>query len=152
MPDITGSEIRRRLIVLHRDGCDESLEVEENPHVNLGYSSPHDQQYVSISGTAELIRDERKTEDFCDPKYSDWFPEGVGVSKLGLLKVAVELAEYWDASTSRMVQIADFARTIFDRPPFPSTEHGKNRMGGGREASRTAARNSIKLIYASDQK
>ncbi|MEZ6097695.1 MAG: pyridoxamine 5'-phosphate oxidase family protein [Pirellulaceae bacterium] len=99
-------------------------EVQQNAQVNVSFASPHDQQYVSISGAAELVRDERKAEILWDANYSVWFPDDVDASQLGFLKVAVERAEYWDASTSRMVLIAGFAKAIFGgRHTQP--EHGK---------------------------
>lgn len=100
-------------------------QVQDNPHVNVGYASPQNQQYVSISGSAQLLHNERKAETLWDPKYGKWLPEDLDVSQLGLLKVSVELAEYWDASTSRMVQIADFAKSIFGGHASHATEHGK---------------------------
>jgi general stress protein 26 len=100
-------------------------EVQENAHVNVSFASPQEQQYVSISGTAELVRDERKAEILWDPKYSAWFPDVTDASKLGFLKVGVERAEYWDASTSRMVQIAGLAKAIFGSRHAQPTEHGK---------------------------
>lgn len=81
-------------------------EVQENAEVNVSFASPHDQHYVSISGPARLVRDERKAEILWKPKYSVWFPSAVEASTLGFIRVAVKRAEYWDASDSRMVQIA----------------------------------------------
>lgn len=133
MPDGT---LRSRPMIRAEPGFDGDLwfftemnapktkEVQRNAQVNLSFASPYDQQYVSISGTAELVRDERKAEILWDTKYAVWFPGDVDPSKLGFLKVAVERAEYWDASTSRMVQISGFAKAIFGGRRSRPTEHG----------------------------
>lgn len=100
-------------------------EVQENTQVNVVFASPRDQHYVSISGVAQVVRDERKAEILWDPKYGVWFPGETDASNLGLLKVAVERAEYWDASTSHMVQIAGFAKAIFGGQRSKPAQHGK---------------------------
>jgi hypothetical protein len=41
------------------------------------------------------------------------------------LGVAVERAEYWDASTSRMVRIAGFVKAVFGGSRAQPAEHGK---------------------------
>src|SRR5687767_8167199 len=38
-------------------------EVQESPMVNVSFADPKDQRYVSISGTAELVRDRGKIEE-----------------------------------------------------------------------------------------
>ena len=35
-------------------------EVQQNQKVNVSYAEPKDQKYVSVSGTAELVRDRQK--------------------------------------------------------------------------------------------
>jgi hypothetical protein len=41
-----------------------------------------------------------------------WFPDGLGDPDLALLRVRVEKAEYWDAPSSKMVQLAGFVKAI----------------------------------------
>jgi general stress protein 26 len=41
-----------------------------------------------------------------------WFPEGLDDPHLCLLKVSVEQAEYWDAPSSKLVEIFGFVKAL----------------------------------------
>jgi general stress protein 26 len=41
-----------------------------------------------------------------------WFPEGLEDPTLCLLKVSVEEAEYWEASSSTLVQLFGFVKAM----------------------------------------
>ena len=41
-----------------------------------------------------------------------WFPQGLDDPELALLRVRIEQAEYWEGSSSRMVQLARLAQAI----------------------------------------
>jgi general stress protein 26 len=41
-------------------------EIRVNPHVNVSYASPRENRYVSVPGTATLVRDQRKMEELWD--------------------------------------------------------------------------------------
>ena len=81
-------------------------EIRANPHVNVSYALPRENRYVSVSGAATLVRDRRKMEELWDQLYQAWFPQGLEEPDLALLKVDVERAEYWDAPSSTMAEIA----------------------------------------------
>jgi general stress protein 26 len=100
-------------------------EIKDNPQVNASFALPQEDIYVSISGTAELVRDQRKAEILWKDQYQAWLPNDVDPSQLGFLKVAVDRAEYWDASTSRMEQISSFTKAVFGGRRDQPVEHGK---------------------------
>lgn len=79
-------------------------EVRQDRRVNVSYAAPGKNRYVSVSGTAELVNDRKKIEELWKPILKVWFPKGVEDPNLSLLRVSVEQAEYWDDSSSRMVQ------------------------------------------------
>ena len=81
-------------------------EIRDNPHVNVSYSSPRDGRFVSVTGTATLVRDRRKVEELWDQLYEAWYPQGLQDPDLALLNVQVERAEYWDAASGTMAEIA----------------------------------------------
>ena len=53
-------------------------------------------RYVSISGTAELVKDERMIRKLWTPAWRGWFPQGPGEPDLVLLKVVPGHVEYVD--------------------------------------------------------
>ena len=87
-------------------------EIEKDNRVNVSYAKPSDNIYVSVSGTAEVVRDQRKIEELWNPAYKAWFPEGLDDSTLILLKINVEQAEYWDSSSSAVVHLYGFVKAL----------------------------------------
>ncbi len=85
--------------------------IRTESRVNLAYSDADGQQYVSISGKCELVRDHVKAKQIWKPVYETWFPKGSDDPNLILLKVHVQEAEYWDRSAGRMVALPGFAKT-----------------------------------------
>ena len=89
-----------------------SEEVQENQKVNVTYASPKNDRYVSVSGTAALVRDRDKVRELWRGALKEWFPEGKKDPGLALLKVTIDKAEYWDASENRMVDLAPATRPV----------------------------------------
>lgn len=87
-------------------------EIEQNRRVNLSYADPSHQRYVSVSGRAEIVHDKAKAKELWNPAYKAWFPEGLDDPKLGLLKVTVESAEYWDSPGSAVVHLFGVVKAV----------------------------------------
>jgi general stress protein 26 len=87
-------------------------EIESSPQVNASFSNPEESQYVSLSGTAELVTDRAKIKELWKPILKAWFPDGPEQSDLALLKVRVEKAEYWDSPSSTVAQVFSFVSAI----------------------------------------
>ncbi len=87
-------------------------EVQRDQRVNLSYADPDDNRYVSLSGTATLVREREKMKELWKPVLKAWFPGGLEDPELALLRVKVEKAEYWDSPSSKMVQLAGFLKAI----------------------------------------
>ena len=95
-----------------RDNTHKADEVAKDPRVNVAYSKPDDNRYVSVSGTAEIVKDRAKMEELWSPILKAWFPDGLEDPHICLLKVAVEQAEYWDAPSSTIVQLFGMAKAL----------------------------------------
>jgi general stress protein 26 len=95
-------------------GIDSSkvVEVQREQHVNLAYAKPDDQIYVSVSGRASISRDRDKMKQFWNPIHKAWFPQGLDDPNIGLLCVEIDHAEYWDAPSSKLVQLGGFVKAI----------------------------------------
>ncbi len=87
-----------------------TTEIEKDNRVNVSYSSPSDNTYVSISGTASLVVDRAKIDELWSPIHKAWFPKGKDDPTICLLKVVPDQAEYWDSTSSTLVQIAGFIK------------------------------------------
>jgi general stress protein 26 len=99
-------------------------ESQQHRQVNVSFADPEHQDYVSVSGTASLVRDRRKLEELWSPWFRTWFPQGLDDPNLALLKVEVEKAEYWDAPSSTMVQLYGVVKASLTGKA-PQGEHAK---------------------------
>ena len=100
-------------------------ELQEHWRVNLSYAEPSDQNYVSVSGIAQLVRDQDKIRFLWRDIMSTWFPNGPDDPEVALLKVTVDQAEYWDSPSSAMVYAYGYVKAkITGEPPSPG-DHAK---------------------------
>ena len=96
-------------------------ELERDHHVNLSYAHPGDNKYVSVSGTARVVRDTAKAKELWNPLLKAWFPGGPEDPNTGLLRVEVDKAEYWDSPSSKAVQMIGFAKAALTGKRYQET-------------------------------
>lgn len=82
------------------DDSNKAKQVQQNPRVNLAYSSPGKDDYISLAGRGEITHDRQKMEELWQPQLKAWFPDGLETANIALLKVSVTSAEYWDSPSS----------------------------------------------------
>ncbi len=87
-------------------------EIGDSRQVNLSFANPGGNTYVSLSGTAALVRDRAKIEELWNPLFKAWFPDGQDDADLALLKVTPTEAEYWDSPNGKVVQVIGFAKAL----------------------------------------
>ncbi|CAA9442866.1 MAG: General stress protein [uncultured Phycisphaerae bacterium] len=100
-------------------------EIRADQHVNLGYSDPSGNRYVSVSGRATVLRDRRKAEELWTEIHRAWFPDGLDDPTLALLRVDVTDAEYWDGPSTKVAQLAGFVKAVVTGQS--ATNIGENR-------------------------
>ncbi len=99
------------------------IEAQKNRNVNVSFSDIKGQTYVSLSGTAELVRDKAKIEELWEPILKAWFPEGIETPDIALLKVSAESAEYWDSPGNFLSKTIELVRAMTGQP----VEIGENK-------------------------
>ena len=72
-------------------------ELHRDVRVSLGYANPAKHVYVAVSGSGSLLRDTAKAKQLWRIEQRAYYPEGPEDARLALLRVRVELAEYWIA-------------------------------------------------------
>jgi len=87
-------------------------EIEKLPKVNVSFADPDNQRYVSVSGTAQLVRDREKIDELWRPEFKIWFPEGKEDPEVALLRVNLEKAEYWDSPSSTIGYALSFVSSL----------------------------------------
>jgi general stress protein 26 len=78
-------------------------EIETDAHVTLLYANPSDNSYVAAKGRASVSQDRAKIHELWNPMYKAWFPAGEEDPAITVLKVEITEAQYWEASSSKLV-------------------------------------------------
>ena len=95
-------------------------EIEREHQVNVSFSRPDKQHYISMSGLARVSRDRAKMEELWNPAYTAWFPEGLDDPQICLLNIKVSQAEYWDSPSSTLVHAYGYLKAVTTgEPPHP---------------------------------
>ena len=100
-------------------------QIESEPRVNVAYSDPSNQDYVSLAGNAKLVVDPALNQKYWKPQFEAWFPDGVDDPKLALLKIEVAGAEYWDSPSSTIAHIKGFVQTKLSGEQQHVGDHAK---------------------------
>jgi len=87
-------------------------EIAKLPKVNVSFADPDNQRYVSVSGTAQLVRDRAKIDELWRPEFKIWFPEGKADPEIALLRISLEKAEYWDSPSSTIGYALSFVSSL----------------------------------------
>ncbi|MBE9049430.1 pyridoxamine 5'-phosphate oxidase family protein [Nostocales cyanobacterium LEGE 11386] len=86
-------------------------DIQHHQQVNVSFTSPDQQQYISISGTAQLVRDRNKMQEHWQPELHTWLPKGLDEPDIILLKVNMNKADYWDSLSTIHPQIIELNPT-----------------------------------------
>ena len=100
-------------------------EIENKPYVNVAFSDPKSQTYVSLSGRAELVRDPETLKQHWHPSLKAWFPKGLDEPDLALIKVNADQGEYWDSPASPIAHAISYAKGALTGKPAQSGENEK---------------------------
>jgi general stress protein 26 len=71
-------------------------EIAAAPDVCLAFADIGDNTYLSVTGTAEMIRDAARAEELWSAEAQAWWPRGPRDPAVRVLRVVPEQAEYWD--------------------------------------------------------
>jgi general stress protein 26 len=87
-------------------------EIEKDNRVNVSFTKPDENIFVSLSGTAQIVEDQEKIKELWSVLYEAWFPKGLEDPNLALLKISVEHAEYWQATASSVLEVYGILKSM----------------------------------------
>ena len=87
-------------------------EIAKLPKVNVSFADPENHRYISVSGTAQLIRDRAKIDELWKPEFRIWFPNGKDDPDVALLRVKLDKGEYWDSQSSTIGYMFSFVSSL----------------------------------------
>ena len=107
---------------------DHVADIQADPAVNVAYADPGKDSYVSVSGNAELVEDMAKKQQLWNKMTQAWFPGGPTDPDVGLVRVRITHADYWDVKDNKAVQLFKMAKAAVTGTPPKMGEHAEVRM------------------------
>ena len=92
-----------------KDDSRKAREVGKDSRVNVSYVNSS--TWVSVSGTATIVRDQAKIDELWKESLKAWFPQGKAEPHLALMKVEMQEGEYWDVTSSSMIQLFSYMKS-----------------------------------------
>jgi general stress protein 26 len=83
-------------------------EVRANPEVNVALESG--KGWVSLAGTAEIVKDPAKIDELWDTGAEAWFTEGRQDPKVALLRITAHTAEFWATDQPKPLVLLKYAK------------------------------------------
>lgn len=90
-------------------------ELDANREVLLTYSDPSKQNYVSVEGEGEVVRDSQRAQrvrDLWSEPLRVWFPKGPSDPDIALVRVRMREARYWDAPSSAFLLVYGYVKAV----------------------------------------
>jgi len=100
-------------------------EIEHDAHVSLIYADPSDSKYVAAKGRAQISSDRAKIHELWNPMYKAWFPDGEDDPQITVLRVNITEAQYWEASSSKLIVGAKYLAAAITGGKVNVGESGK---------------------------
>jgi general stress protein 26 len=95
-----------------------AYEIKRDREVCLTFGDPDSQTYVSLSGKANIIENQKLTDQYWNKWVAAWFPKGKDDPNLAMLEVKIESGEHWKADENKLVQLFKIAKAnITDEAP-----------------------------------
>ena len=101
-----------------------ACELGQNPHATVAFQSKKGDRYVSVQGTAVVVRDAVKLKKLWNPTLRSWFPRGRRDPEIVLVAVRVARAEYWLVPRSRLSRVTGMVRAMMTGKRQEAGKHG----------------------------
>jgi general stress protein 26 len=83
-------------------------EMQRYPRVNVAYSSKDKNVYLSVAGSADIVDDQGKIDEFWNDALKAFFPRGRTDPNLVLVRVTVHSVEYWQGPSTAIGKAVAF--------------------------------------------
>jgi general stress protein 26 len=101
-------------------------EVRAGSPVNVAYAGGS--SWVSVSGTAEVVRDVARQRELWGAAAKAWYPDGPDSPGLVLVVVHASTAEYWDSPGGRLATAISFVKSVATGQRFDGAENETVRL------------------------
>lgn len=91
---------------------DRNADLAKEPLAQLIFSSPNNQEYLSLFGEAVVTYDRAKVEELWSPMSKVWFQQGPTDPNLSLIRFIPTEGYYWDTKNGKMVAYAKMVASV----------------------------------------
>lgn len=109
---------------LTRGSSEKVEEVQADRHVTLTFADPGDSKYITLKGKGSSSKDKAKIHELWNNMYKAWFPGGEDDPEITVMRVDVSEADYWEASSSKLVVYAKYLAAAVTGGSVPVGESG----------------------------
>lgn len=88
---------------------DKNQQIKKDHSVYLMFMNAGKQQYLSLSGRAEIVLDRSKIDELWNPLAKAWFEEGKDDPSISLIRVRPIEGHYWDTKNGKLVSMIKIA-------------------------------------------
>ncbi len=99
--------------------------IQQDNRVQLFFSNTGNQEYLSIYGTAEIVRDVAKAKELWSPIAKTWFNDGPEDPTLTIIKVTPEDGYYWDTKDGKLISLIKMAAGAITGKEIDGSLEGK---------------------------
>jgi general stress protein 26 len=100
-------------------------EIKADSEVSVAIVDDSESKYLMINGYANIVDDKAKMEELWNPILKAWFPDGLEDPDITLIKVIPQEADYWDSSSSTMVNMFRMVKALVTGQESEGGEYGK---------------------------
>lgn len=91
------------------EGTSQVAHVSADARVNVSFGKGT--EWVSVAGTAEVVRDRAKIRELWNQSVEAWFPDGPDTPEVVLLHVDSDSAEYWTSPGGTAATVLQWAKS-----------------------------------------
>ncbi len=84
---------------------DKVSEIFKRSDVNVTFSCPEKQSFLSLSGQAKFSLNKEQIYEYWNPFVSAWFPNGKDDVNVAMIKIDIDQAEYWENDNGSFVSL-----------------------------------------------
>ena len=102
----------------------EACELNQNPHATVAFQSSKGARYVSVQGTAIVVRDDVRLKELSKKPLRSWFTRGTRNPRIVLVAMRVTRAEYWLGPRNGVLRLVEAAKSMMMGKRPASGRHG----------------------------
>ncbi|MBC7641383.1 MAG: pyridoxamine 5'-phosphate oxidase family protein [Flavobacterium sp.] len=107
---------------------DRNRDIKTNQKVELYFSCPEKNAYLSVNAEAHIVLDKEKMKELWNPLLKIWFKDGVDDQNISLIMAKTKTANYWDSEGGKMINFIKMIAAAITGTDNIDTTQGKIKL------------------------